>query len=68
MTSQCYKHEIKGQDFFPLMGDAIAAGSKTGGEIAIELVNQGFSYLTVMEYLQLLFDRGFLADELDQRN
>ena len=65
LTSPYRQHDMRGRDFFPYLGDAIADGNKTSGEIAVTLAEQGFPYFSVIECIQDLFKGGVLADELD---
>ena len=67
LISPFFEHEMNGKDIYPVLGDAIESGDKTSGKIAVELNEKGFSYFTAIRYIQLLFDRGLLADELDYK-
>lgn len=68
LISPYRQHDMCGRDFFPYLGDAIAEGNTTSGEIAVRLAEQGFPYFSVIGCIQDLFKGGVLADELDMKS
>lgn len=66
LTSPYFKHELTGKNIFTYLGKAIYEGNKNIGDIGAALSDQGFCYFNVLKYIQLLFERGLLADEIDQ--
>ena len=65
LTSRAYRHSLKGKPWYGALGDLIAEGESSAGEIITQVASGGVPLPEVMSMAQQLFDRGLFDDDLD---
>lgn len=63
LTSYGYAHKVTGASFVGLIGDTIATGEKTAGEVLEAAVKNGGDVFAVGATINDLFKKGFLDDD-----
>lgn len=62
LTSKAWRHSLKGKAWYIALGDRIARGDATRGEIIVQLGSEGVSLVEVTASIQKLFDKGLLEE------
>jgi radical SAM family RiPP maturation amino acid epimerase len=63
LTSKAFRHSLKGKAWYGALGDRIARGDATRGEIIVQLGSEGISLVEVTASIQKLFERGLLEED-----
>jgi len=63
LTSRFYRHSMKGKVWHGALGDLIAQGETSAGEIITTLASDGAPLLEVTSAMQKIFERGLLEDD-----
>ena len=63
LTSRFYRHSMKGKSWHGVLGDLIARGETSAGEIITMLASDGAPLLEVTSAMQKIFEKGLLEDD-----
>ncbi len=62
LTSLFTRHLVKGKPHFARLGDVLAQGNQTAGEVIDDLIRQGVSVFEAISSLDLLYQKGLLRE------
>jgi hypothetical protein len=63
LTSRAYRHSLKGKTWYAALGELIAKGETSRGQIITQLASEGVPLLEVTSILQKIFDKSLLENE-----
>ena len=63
LTSRAYRHSLHGKTWYAALGELIAKGETTRGQIIARFASEGVPLLEVTSILQKVFDKGVLEDD-----
>jgi hypothetical protein len=63
LRSSTHVHKISGYDLTGFVGDSIASGNRTAGEVVESAVHRGADIFAVGATIRDLFNHGFLEDD-----